>query len=332
MSDFVWLRGEQQPLAGVRIITEGAHQLALERAGKLTAVPARDVSALRHGDTPGELDHALQRMERGDFPAAERLLTPLEQRGGWLRAHAGFHRANARRLRAELEGTGHDEALGLLVAWREREGEHWLAPCAAVATGDAALVAGRHELARAEFARLAGYGEHLALASRLGLARVQLASSQDPAPAIEELEAIENDALGPGELETILLARITRAAALGSHGAANDGLDLLLPLLDTPGMVRSCWHGAALNTIATLVADLAGRAPDGSAQPHARMAASYFVNRALRYTSTQPLERARTLALAVEANGLAGRADIALMARTELGRRFPTSKYWARVR
>src|ERR1700722_18824713 len=102
------------------------------------------------------------------------MLAVLETHEGWLRPHAGFHRANARRLRAELEGKGHDEALSALKAWREREGEHFLAPLAALATGEAAILARDFDLARAEFARLAKY-DGAGLTARLGLARVKLA-------------------------------------------------------------------------------------------------------------------------------------------------------------
>lgn len=326
MSDMIWVRGEK-PAANVTLVSEGAREVVFERDGAKTTVASKDVRALRHGDTPGELDHALQRMEKGDFPAAERLLAGLEARGGWLAAHAGFHRANARRLRAELEGTGHDEALALLEAWREKNEDHHLAPLAALVAGDAALVAKDLDRARAEFERLAAFGDHVALPARLGLARAKLASSDTADEALHELGAIEKDAVAAADRDVVALARISRAAALGKKGSAKQGLDLLLPLLEGQGIVASPWHGAILNTIAELVADLAGRAEDGSAKPHARVAASYYVNRALRYATAQPVERARTLALAVEANTLSGREDIALMARTELGRRFPTSVY-----
>lgn len=351
MKDLVWLSGEAEPFADVELISEGARELVFTRGGERVTVPARAVRAYRHGDTPPELDHALQRMERGDFAAAERLLAPLVAGEGWVRAHAGFHRANARRLRAELEGTGHAEGLQWLAAWRAQEGEHWLAPLAAVAEGDAALAAGQLDVARAAFERLAGFAERGALTARLGLARVALArlgSAAQAAPGgaalgedrpdaglaglIGELETLEEDALVPGDLDTVLLARVARAGALSRRGAPQDGLELLLPLLDTPGFVRSPWQGAVLNAIPELIADLAGRAADGSATREARVAASYFVNRALRYGEAQPLERARTLALAVEVNTLSGREDIALMARTELGRRFPTSCHLARLR
>jgi hypothetical protein len=328
MADTIWLRAEPRPFADVEILTEGAREVAFTRAGVKTTVPASEVRALRHGDTPAELDHALRRMEKADFRAAEKLLAPFESREDWVRAHAGFHRTNARRLRAELEDAGHDEALAGLKAWREREGEHYLAPLVAIVSGDAALAAKDLDLARAQFTRLATYGGEAALGSRLGLARVALASRTDVAAAIAELEAVEKDALAarPANADLALFARITRAAALGKTHA-KQGLELLIPLLDTPGMVRSPWQGAALNAIAELVADLAGRLPDGSARPFARVAAQPFINRALRYTSAQPVERARTLALAVEANTLSGRLDVALMAKTELGRRFATSTY-----
>lgn len=327
MADLIWLRAEKQPFTDVTIVSEGAREVVYKRGGESATVATKDVRDLRHGDMPGEVDHALRRMEKGDFKAADKLLAPLEAREDWVRAYAGYHRANARRLLAELEGTGHDEGLALLKAWREREGEHYLAPLVAMVTGDAALVAKNHDLAKAEFTRLATYGDHAALASRLGLARVALATTTDPTAAIAELEAIENGALDVGDSDMVLHARITRAAALGKKGSAKAGLDLLLPLVETPGMVASSWHGAALNTIAELIADLAVRGPDGSAKPAARVAASYFINRAVRYASSQPVERARTLALAVEANTLSGRADVALMVKTELGRRFPTSTY-----
>lgn len=326
MGDMIQLRGEK-PVVDVTIVSEGAREVVFTRAGDRTTVASKDVVALRHGDTPGELDHAFRRMEKGDFRATEKLLEPLEAREGWVRAHAGFHRANARRLRAELEAAGHDEALALLKAWREREGEHFLAPLAALVTGDAALVAGNHDLARTEFTRLGTYGEHVSLSSRLGLARVKLATSKDPAEALAELETIENDALVPGDMEAILLSRISRAVALGKKGSARTGIELLEPLIDTPGMLASPWNGAVLNTVAELVADLAGRTPDGAAKPEARVAALPYINRAVRYASAQPVERARTLALAVEANELAGRHDVAALAKTELARRFPTSVY-----
>ncbi|HZU99378.1 MAG TPA: hypothetical protein VFF73_21905 [Planctomycetota bacterium] len=324
MADMIWIRGEQ-PFADATIVSETSKEVVYERAGKKTTVPSRDVRALRHGDTPGELEHAFRRMEKGDFRAAEKLLEPLESRGGWVRAHAGFHRANARRLRAELEGTGHDEALALLQAWSEREGDHYLAPMVTLVTGDAALVAGKHDVARGAFERLAKYGEHTSLASRLGLARVDLATGKD---VVAKLEAIENDALvPPGDADIVSLARITRAAALGKAEEPRKGLELLLPLLDTPGILRSPWHGAMLNTIAELFADFAGRGPDGAAKPQARLAAITFINRAVRYAADQPVERAKTLAMAVEANTLAGRDDIAALAKAELVRRFPTSVY-----
>jgi hypothetical protein len=324
MADMIWIRGETQPFVDVTLVSEGAKEVVYERAGKRTSVKHADVRQLRHGDTPAELDHAFRRMEKGDFKAAEKLLEPLESRGGWVRAHAGFHRANARRLRAELEGTGHDEALGWLKTWAEREGDHYLAPMATLVTGDAALVAGKHDVARAAFERLARYGEHTTLASRLGLARVDLATGKDG--VVAKLEAIENDALvPPGDADIVLLARITRAQALGKAEEPRKGLELLLPLLDTPGILRSPWHGAMLNTIAELFADFAGRGPDGAAKPQARLAAITFINRAVRYAADQPVERAKTLAMAVEANTLAGRDDIAALAKAELVRRFPTS-------
>jgi len=327
MKDYIWLRDEARPFE-VELVSEGARQITFKRGGELGTVATKDVRGHRHGDTPGELDHALERMDKGDFPAAERLLAPLAEAEGWVRAHAGFHRANARRLRAELEGTGHDEALALLDRWRAREGEHFLAPYATTAMAEAALAAGQHDRARLEFERLAGYG--LALASRLGLARV--GERVTPGGAIEELARIEVAALELRDVDVAMLSRITRASALGKTGRAKEGADLLLELLDSKSLVRSAWHGAVLNAIASLIADLAGRLPDGAAKPEARVAASYYVNRALRYTSTQPLERAKTLALAVEANTLAGRHDIAIMAKSELGRRYATSRFHARVR
>ncbi len=325
MTDYIWLHGEKEPFGDVTIVSEGAREIVYTRGGTKKTVPSSDVRTLWHGEAPGELDHALRRMEKGEFKAAEALLEPLEKREGWVRTHAGFHRANARRLRAELEGTGHDEAIALLKAWREREGDHWLAPAAAIATGDAAVLAGQHDLAKTEYGRVAGYGDKLA--ARRGLARVALATSTDAAPVLAELEAIENDALETGGVDAILISRITRAAWMGKNGKAKEGLELLVPLVDTPAMVASTWHGAVLNTIVELIADLTGRMPDGSARPEARVAASYYANRAIRYASAQPVERARTLAFAVEANTLAGRHDIALMAKTELQRRFPTSTF-----
>ncbi len=329
MTDWVWRRGEERPFE-VELVREGALVIEFMRGGKLGAIATKELRGYRRGDTPGELDHALLRMDKGDFPAAERLLAPLADGDGWVRAHAGFHRANARRLRAELEGTGHDEALALLDRWRAREGEHFLAPYAATAMAEAALAAGQHQRALSEFERLAGYG--LALASRLGVARVRLASREDPSSVLEELARIEAAALDARDVDVAMLARITRASALGKTGRAKEGADLLLELLETKSLVRSCWHGAVLNAIASLIADLAGRLPDGAAKPEARVAASYYINRALRYTQTQPLERAKTLALAVEANTLAGRHDIAIMAKSELGRRYATSRFYAKVR
>lgn len=334
MADMIWLRTEPRPFQDIEIKSEGAREVVYLRAGQKTTVPSTSVNALRHGDTPAEIDHALVRMEKGDFVAAEKLLAPFEARQGWMRAHAGFHRVNARRLRAELEDSGHKDALAGLKAWREREGEHYFAPHVALVTGEAALVASDFDLARAEFTRLATYGDAYALSSRLGLARVKLATDKDSSEAIAELEAIENDGLATktADEDIVLLARITRAAALGRKGAAKAGLELLAPILDTPGLVRSAWHGAALNTVAELIADFAGRLPDGSAEPHARVAAQSVINRALRYATAQPIERARTLALAVEANTLSGRNDVAVMARTELARRFPTSTLMGRKR
>lgn len=331
MKDWIWLAGEARPFE-VELVREGALELEFRHAGEPCTVATRDLRGYRRGDTPGELDHALERMDKGDFPAAERLLGRLEERDDWVRAHAGFHRANARRLRAQLEGTGHDEALALLDRWRAREGEHFFAPYATTAAAEAALAAGQHGRARAEFERLTSYGAHLALASRLGVARAMLASGEEPGAALEELARIELAAFGPGDVDTAMLARITRASALGRTGRAEEGAQLLLELLETKGLARSCWHAAVLNALAGVIADLAGRLPDGSARPEARVAASYYINRALRYGTPQPVERARTLALAVEANTLAGRHDIAVMAKSELGRRYATSRYYARVR
>ncbi|MEZ0226995.1 MAG: hypothetical protein ACAI25_00095, partial [Planctomycetota bacterium] len=147
MTDYIWLRGEKEPFGDVTLVSEGAREVVVTLKGVKKTIPASEVRALWHGDAPGDLDHALRRMEKGDFRAAEKLLEPFEKREGWLRAHAGYHRANARRLRAELEGTGHDEALALLKAWREREGDHWLAPLAAIATGDAAILQKDYDLA-----------------------------------------------------------------------------------------------------------------------------------------------------------------------------------------
>src|SRR4051812_2898427 len=122
MADMIWLRG-QQPEMDIELVTEGASEVVFKRAGKTTTVAAQDVLTLRHGDMPHALAHALERMDKGDFKAAENLLEPLAATEGWLGAHAGFHRANARRLRAELEGKGHDEALALLDAWREKHAD-----------------------------------------------------------------------------------------------------------------------------------------------------------------------------------------------------------------
>lgn len=333
MSDAIWISGDKDPIGGVRIVSEGARAIVFERDGKRVSVPTSRVRGLRHGDTPGELDHALVRMEKGDFPAAERLLTPLAEAEGWVRAHAGFHLANARRLRAELEDKGHEEAQALIDRWRAREGEHFFAPFMVTIAAEAALAAGEHDRARIEFARLAGYGEHLALPSRLGVVRAKLAAdpAADPTALLEQLDEIEVEAAERRDFDTTILSRLERAKALGRSGAAKDGLDLLLPLLDGPALVRSPWHCAVLNTIAVVIADLAGLQPDGSARPEARVAAAYYINRALRYGTTQPLERAHTLALAVEANTLSERPEIAVMAKSELGRRFSTSKYYARL-
>lgn len=332
MSDYIWLSGAKDPIGGIELVSEGARAIVFKRDGKLVTLPTTQVRGYRHGDTPGELDHALVRMEKGDFPAAERLLTPLAGAEGWVAAHAGFHLANARRLRAELEDKGHDEARALIDRWRARHGEHFFAPFMVTIAAEAALAAGEHGRARIEFARLAGYGDHLALASRLGVTRAKLAAGPaDSTELLDALDAIEVEAVEKHDFDTVILARIERAKGLGRTGAAKDGLDLLLPLLDGPGIVRSPWHCAVLNTIADLISDLAGLAPDGSVKPEARVAAAYYINRALRYGTTQPLERARTLALAVEANTLSERPEVAVMAKSELGRRFSTSKFYARV-
>jgi len=107
-----------------------------------------------------------------------------------------------------------------------------------------------------------------------GLARVALASGEES--ALAELEAIEKGRPSRrDDVDTVIFARITRAAALGKQGAAKNGLEMLVPLVDTPAMVKSQWHGANVERDRGARGGSCGARMTGAAKPHARVAATH---------------------------------------------------------
>jgi hypothetical protein len=335
MKDTVWLRGERAPRKDVTIVEEGAEKFVFTENGEKREVEGWRVRAVRHADSPRELRAALARIPEGDFATAEKQLDLLVQKENapeWLKIHASFHRANAQRLRASLEGTGHYEAASLLGKWLERHGDHRLAPAARFARGEGLLESDLAE-AYTEFTRLAELpGEPWQLLARWGHAKGGIMGRpsielKEKARSFEKLEA-EALAAEWGH-EAAQLARIGRAEMAGALGAPGDGALLLAEVLDleawqgTPARVR------AWNVLAELCVDMGGRTPDGAATTVGLLAALPFWMKVVRYSVGLPLERARALAGAHKASLAAGAKGRAAHLKKELLGRFATST-WAK--
>src|SRR4051812_46905989 len=152
-NDTVWLRGERAPRRPVEITSERLATVGwTAEDGSKHEVKAWTVRSIER-DRPRELEEALALVATGDYAGAEKALAAvaLLSSTAWVGVHAAFVRANARRLRARLEGTGHDEAHAWLSAWLEKNPDHFLTPGAFVAAGDAALRTGDVEKAKSWF-------------------------------------------------------------------------------------------------------------------------------------------------------------------------------------
>src|SRR5438270_920574 len=103
-NDKLWLRGEIAPRTLVTVLAEGAKTVTYSDKDGSHEVDAWRVRQIAHGDSPAELDVALDKLAQADFAGAETILGGLAGRESpaWLAPHAGFLHANARRLRAEL--------------------------------------------------------------------------------------------------------------------------------------------------------------------------------------------------------------------------------------
>jgi tetratricopeptide (TPR) repeat protein len=334
--DTVWLRGERAPRKDVAILDENAVKFVFEEKGKKVEVEGWRVRSVRHADSPPELAQALARIPQGDFATAEKALEALSQRENapaWLKTHASFHQANARRLRASLEGTGNEEAVSLLEKWFELEKgtEHWLHPSAALAWGEAALAGG---LEAGPAFRLLEEGHASAswpwrLLGEWGRGS-RLMQAQEFEKAASLFEKLETTALAQeyGH-EAAQLARIGRAEALGKLGKTREGAQLLAEAVDYDAWQGTPARARGLNVLADLVCDLGGRNPDGTPTPAGLIAALPFWTKVVRYSSHLPLERARALAGAHKASLAAGATGRAAHMKKELTARFPSSK-WAK--
>ncbi len=327
MADTIWIRGEAAPRA-VTVREEGVAKVIYEEGEEKHEVESWRVRWLRHGDAPAELDEALARVTFGDMKAAEEVLSGLSKRDGptWLAVHAGFHAANARRLRALLEGKGHDEALERLVAWRKQHGDHFFAPQAALAAGEAALEAGVAANGHFE-ALVAGGGAPWKLLGRWGLARCK--SLKDADGALADLEKLEKDALADewGN-EAAQLARVERARVLLGKGSHEEAAKLLNDVIELEAWVGTPARVRALNLLAEVCVALGGRAEDGKPRPEGLLAASPFWLRVVRYAPLDPIERPRALAGAYRASVAGGATERAEVFKSELLGRFGGSR-WA---
>jgi hypothetical protein len=325
--DTVWLRGERAPRTDVAILDESAVKFVFEEKGKKVEVEGWRVRSVKHADSPPELGQALARIPQGDFATAEKALGDLaarENAPAWLKVHASFHRANARRLRASLEGTGHEEALDLLS--KSVVDGHWLQPSALLAIGEVGLELGAS--AKNAFGLLLtqpSFGEPW---RKLGLWGHAL--TKEPEKTVELLEKLEKEALATEWChEAAQLARIGRAEALAKLGKTTEGAQLLAEAVDFPAWQGTPARARALNVLADLVCDLGGKNPDGTPTPAGLIAALPFWTKVVRYSSYLPLERARALAGAHKASLAAGATGRAAHMKKELTARFPASR-WAK--
>jgi hypothetical protein len=324
MADTIWIRGEKAPRT-VTISVEGAAKVVYEEAGKKQEVESWRVRWFKHGDTPPELDEALARVTFGDMKGAEEVLAGLERSSGWLPAHASFHHANARRLRALLEGKGHDEALERLVAWRKQHADHFLAPLAALAAGEAALEAGVAAAGHFE-ALVKEAGTPWRLLGRWGLARCK--ALKDIEGALADLEKLEKEALADewGN-EAAQLARVERASILFKQGKHEESAKLLSDVIELEAWVGTPARARALNLLADVCVALGGQ-EDGKPKPEGLIAASPFWLRVVRHAPLDPIERPRALAGAYRASVAAGMSERAHVFKSELVGRFGGSR-WA---
>ncbi len=330
--DTIFQRGGAE-VRDVTVLAEGLKETVYERAGVRAAVPSeRVLHVAREGAPTADLEHALKRMRRGDYAAGEKILAKLlEGAAPWLEAHAGFLRASARALRAKLEEKGHDEALAALDAWLESGAtggstavtirDHRFAPQALLAAGEAALLAGKTDTAH--FEKLAALSEPWASLGRWGLAERLLAAgdARGALAAFEKLEA--SAARSPWTIESAMLARIGRAAAHARAGEVRRGVELLQEAVDSKTWVGTPLLARALNVLADLYGRLASPSPSSEPPPEARIAGLPFWLRVVRYSTSDPIERARALARAARACALVGQAELGGMMQAELERRFP---------
>lgn len=316
--DRIWIRGEKTP-RDVKVVTDTWRTMTYEEAGKKTTIDGWRVRRVWREGTPAAIDDGLAMMESGDFAGAAKHFDLLKG------PDAAFHRANARRLQAEMEGEGGADALAALCEWLDKNGDHRLAPLAALAASEIVVESGgpaRDVLAPFLDAKASPWSLHARVV--LSWKHVRRVDAKDhPAAAERELVAVEREGLEHefGH-EAAQRARIARARAIGG-GQPRDGAKLLAEVVDHEAWIDTPARLEALNVLGDLMHDAAGRGTDGL------VAALPFRLKVIRYATAQPLERARALGGAVRALAAVGSTDSAATFKRELLHHYAGSK-WAK--
>ncbi|HZV01584.1 MAG TPA: tetratricopeptide repeat protein [Planctomycetota bacterium] len=321
--DLIQLRGEASPRTNVTIVEENATHVRFHQGEAKKQAESWKVRWMRRDGTPAEYDEALKAIPKGDWASAEKLLSGIEQT-----APVALQRANVKRLRALDEGEGHALAYKDLAAWRAKNEDHFFAPHAALAAGEAALEAGLLDESKTAFEALAkNAGVPWQLLGRWGLARV-MAAKGDKDTALADLEKTEKDALADEwSNEAAQLCRISRAEILASQRKIEAAAKLLTDVIELEAWAHTPAKNKALNLLGDLCLEMGGRQEDSAPNKEGLLAGLPFWLRVVRHAPLDPIERPRALHYACKASEAAGNKERAEILRGELRSRFASSRW-----
>jgi predicted negative regulator of RcsB-dependent stress response len=328
--DLIQLRGEASPRTNVTIVEENATHVRFQQGEAKKQADSWKVRWMRRDGTPEDYEKALAAIPRGDFATAELAMTRVykAERPDWLMAYAWFHSANTRRLQALQEGAGHADAWRALSQWRSENEDHFFAPHAALAAGEAALEAGLLDESKTAFEALAkNAGVPWQLLGRWGLARVTAAKGDRDA-ALADLEKTEKDALADEwSHEAAQLCRISRAEVLASQRKIEAAAKLLTDVIELEAWAHTPAKNKALNLLGDLCLEMGGRQEDSAPNKEGLLAGLPFWLKVVRHAPLDPIERPRALHYACKASEAAGNKERAEILRGELKSRFASSRW-----